>query len=152
MGEQAPAKSGFPKVKITGGPHAMNTKLTVDGQELAKVARVEIVADVHDAIRIKTFQFAEIEIEVEAKHEPQTISHTATVNRVILVDDPDEPGAKIRTHERIAIGSGRTEAAALYNAALVMDALVTVDPTPQTLTQRLSKIIRRRSGGNIVPW
>lgn len=152
MGEQAPAKSGFPTVKITGGPHAMNTKVTVDGQDIPKVGRVEIVADVKDAIRVKTFQFAEIDIEVEATVQRMPVRHEATVNRVILVDDPDEPGVKIRTHERLAIGSGATEAAAIYNAALVMDALVTVDPTPQTLTQRLSKIIRRRSGGNIVPW
>lgn len=53
------------RVKITGGPHAMNTIVMVDGQKLAGITAVEVALDVHDAPRITTHSFAEVTVDVE---------------------------------------------------------------------------------------
>lgn len=49
-----------PKVEITGGPAGKDTKLVVDGVMQEAVHRVEITLDVNDAVRVTTFQFAEV--------------------------------------------------------------------------------------------
>lgn len=64
MSELRPAK--YPLYRITGGPHAKNLKIEVDGVPLQRVTRAEVVFDTTDAVRIKTFHIAEAEIEVEA--------------------------------------------------------------------------------------
>lgn len=57
--------SNFPKVRVEGGPHGRNLKLTVDGEELKGVHRAELIFDVHDVVRIKTSQFVEAIVEIE---------------------------------------------------------------------------------------
>ena len=48
----------FPRVDIQGGPHGHNTKFLVDGVQQKAVTRIELIFDVNDAVRMKTFQIA----------------------------------------------------------------------------------------------
>ena len=57
--------SHFPKAEITGGPHGKNTVLTVDGQKVEKVHRVELTLDVRDVVRMTTFQFVDARVEID---------------------------------------------------------------------------------------
>lgn len=57
--------SDFPKVVIKGGPTGKDVDMTIDGGKPKKVHRVEIVADVNEVVRVTTYQFAEIHVEVE---------------------------------------------------------------------------------------
>lgn len=76
----------FPKVRITGGPHGKNTRLEVDGERVPATTRVEIVADVGDVIRMKTFQLVEAVVEVEG-----SVQQVVTVRVNQRVPDPDQP-------------------------------------------------------------
>jgi hypothetical protein len=57
----------FPRVELSGGPHGKNLEFKIDGEIVPKTTRVEIVADVNDVVRIKTYQFVElVTIDLEA--------------------------------------------------------------------------------------
>jgi hypothetical protein len=56
----------FPKLTIKGGPHGKNIEVALDGKAVDRCTRVEFVADVHDAIRAKIFQYVEVDIDVES--------------------------------------------------------------------------------------
>jgi len=49
----------WPTIRLTGGPHAKNTVLTVDGVEQKAVSRVDVSFDVHDAVRVRVRHYAE---------------------------------------------------------------------------------------------
>jgi hypothetical protein len=55
----------FPKVHITGGPHAKNTELTIDGVKVAGVHRAEITLDVNDIARLRLWQIIEADLDLE---------------------------------------------------------------------------------------
>ena len=68
----------FPTFRIEGGPHGHNTKTYVDDVLQRGVTRVEFVADVNDAIRVKTFQIGVVNVHVQIKH--GYVAHVARVD------------------------------------------------------------------------
>ena len=80
MTEAPPPKAHkFPLYRISGGLHGKNTVVEVDGERMERVSRVEVVFDVNDAVRVKTFQIAEVYIEVEVEPGNHQHAHTAVV-------------------------------------------------------------------------
>lgn len=57
----------FPHVVLTGGPHGKNIDMKVDGKKVPKVYKVELEASVHDVVRLTTYQFVNVSIELETR-------------------------------------------------------------------------------------
>ena len=56
----------WPKITITGGPHAKNTKMLVDGVEVKALSHIDVSFDINDAVRVTTHSYVETaELEVE---------------------------------------------------------------------------------------
>lgn len=104
----------LPKVLLTGGPHAKDTKLLVNGEEVPGVTRVEIVLDVNDVIRIKTYQIGEVVFEGEALVEDAGFHIT-----VKMIEPPGED--YVRRWLDVAVGTGVTVPQALRDAANNME-------------------------------
>lgn len=53
-------------IRITGGPHAKNTKVQIDDEQIKGVHSVEIKADVNDVVRVKLGMYSEITVDTDA--------------------------------------------------------------------------------------
>lgn len=78
----------WPTARLTGGPHGKNTELKIDGQRVPKVHRVELVADVNDAVRITVYQFASADVELSIVDGSVTMAYEVRVSE----PEPDERG------------------------------------------------------------
>ena len=156
MGEQT---KRFPTLKVTGGPAPQDVKVEVDGVAVPGATSFVIRGSVNDAVRSTVTQIVELEIEVEAVPDPMTTAYEATVTEFEYFHD-SETDELMKTRKEPVMARGATAAEAVLHAAHVMDPeLERTDlwafgsrKEHETLTARLSRIIRRRSGGNIVPW
>lgn len=109
----------FPRVKVAGGPHGRNLEMTVGDQRLDGVHRVEIVMDVNDVVRMKTFQFVAVDIDTEAIVEAGGIAIIVRTPKLAEMEDP-EVGALdtvVGGWETLAEGRGASLKSALLDAA-----------------------------------
>lgn len=88
----------FAKVEITGGPHGHNTRYLVDGVLQRSVSRAEVVFDVNDAIRIKTYQFGVVSVNVEVKS--GAVVHAVRV--VVHLNSDDGAGYEVLAESEAA--------------------------------------------------
>jgi hypothetical protein len=100
----------FPKVKIIGGPHGKDTVMEIDGVRVAKTTRVEVVFDVNDIVRLKTFQYVEAIVEAEIPEGTTTHVWTARVNQMV-------PDGLVQTWERLAEATADSDWQALMDCA-----------------------------------
>jgi len=108
----------FPKVELVGGPMGKTARLTIDGVEPPKIHRIEIEADVRDIIHVKTYQFAEIRVEVEAPRGLEDAGYVVEIRVPDIGPDPDDATQiVIRTWRDVAHGKGATIREAVLDAA-----------------------------------
>lgn len=104
--------SKFPMVKITGGPHGRVVEMEIDGEKVARVHRVELVARVDDVVRVTTYQYAQVDVEVEASTKER---YAASV--YLRTSDGDQTAWK-----KSAVGEGDTLREAIEDALIQYEA------------------------------
>lgn len=110
--------SDWPVIKITGGPHAKNTKITVNGDEIPKVTRVEVTLDVNDAVRVTTYHLASADIELEVAPGMIENGYIAKIRQIGVQEvsiEGREPGF-IPIQQELSEGKGKTLREALQAA------------------------------------
>ena len=80
--ESAAIESKFPLFELKGGPHGHKVDLRLGGEPLAGVTRVELIADVSDAIRLITTQIVSVNIEARVVEHQTLYDCTINVPRV----------------------------------------------------------------------
>ncbi len=71
------------KIEITGGPHAKNTKITVDGEEVPGIYHAEVILDVNDAVRVKMEHFMTAAVSVSGTIEK---SYKVAIYRARMIE------------------------------------------------------------------
>lgn len=115
------------KLRLTGGPAGVNVLAQLDGEKVQKCSRVVIDAGVGDAVRIITYQFAEVDVEIEGIQVDGGFAYEADVK---LYDPQDLGEPRIRiNHTRLHVKAD-TPWEALRDAARQLELEATTGVAP----------------------
>lgn len=103
----------FPRISISGGPHGRTVDMRKDGERLRGVTRFELVGDVNDVVRLKTFQIIRVVAELEVEEHV----HAVTVNVFEQREDDRTGQIVIVGEELIATSTADTVWQALVDCA-----------------------------------
>jgi len=104
----------FPRFSISGGPHGHEIVPKLNGEVMKGVHRIEITVDVNDVIRVKTFTFAMVDLELEVAE--------VGSNYIAMVREPAIEGDSIIGYISHVEGRGKTIEEALEDAAATLRA------------------------------
>ena len=106
----------WPQVEIEGGPHAKNTKVTIDGKPVPALTRAVVTMDVNDAARIELHQYIDYaKLQVEG-----VIHHRVVLKGVLELPIEDENG-NIQVYGELFEASGFTLVEALQNLVTAVE-------------------------------
>lgn len=109
----------FPHFELSGGPHGHKIVPLLNGKPMKGVHRIEITADVNDVIRVKTYTFASVDVELDALVDPT--GYLVRVREPLIEGTPDE-GLVIREYIDHGTGRGGTLIEALEDIVATMRA------------------------------
>lgn len=106
----------FPRLTVKSGdsPHGRSAEVLIDGKTPERLHRLEIDVDVSDAINVRLYQFAEIDVDVAIPSTPKA-GYIAKVRIPQL--DKDQGEVVIKAWRVIAEGRGSTLRDAVRAAA-----------------------------------
>ena len=96
------------EIEITGGPHAKNMKIMVDGEEVIGLYHADVQLDVNDAVKVTLSHFMTAVIKVTAD---VVENYKVAVYRVTIGDDGTVD------QEKLAEEAGNTISEALNHCA-----------------------------------